>query len=241
MPLNSACTMIVTAAKAAFGVGVFTATMAAWSVAGPDFMAHRPLPDGGVEGRCAIWFVGSSSIHRWTSMARDLAPWEVHNRGVNGALIGEVTARFLNEPAQVAPAAIVIYLGENDIADGAAPDDVARDVEDLVRHAERRMPHAQIYVIGLKPSPTRWTQYDGQQRVNAALAADSARNQRLHFLDVGHALLVNGAPGPFYQPDGIHLDVAGYRRWASMVRAGIEASMSVSMRRACDAVDRHRN
>ena len=159
-------------AKTALGVGVFVSTVAGWSLVAPHVSAHRPLPDAdGPDGSCAIWFVGSSSIHRWTSMRADMAPWGVRNRGVNGALTGEVSARFQNEAVTTPPGAIVFYLGENDIAAGADADDVEGAVEHLVRIAAQRMPGTRLFVIGLKPSPARWSQRAAQRRFNARARA----------------------------------------------------------------------
>lgn len=221
--------------KLSLGAVVFVSTIGAWSVVGPRIAAHRPLPDAGVGGRCAIWFVGSSSIHRWTSMAADMAPWETHNRGVNGALVDEVAARFLNAPVDRAPAAVVFYLGENDIADGAPAREVGHALAALVDHAHRRMPAARVYVVGLKPSPARWAQRPEQIKVNTLMADWTRRSGKATFVDVGGSLLVDGRPGPFFEEDGIHLDTAGYRHWSRPLRAGIEAAMPMAERRACDA------
>ncbi len=235
MPRRSARSLFATLAKSAFAVGVFSATVAAWSLVGPHVVAHRALPDGGVEGRCAIWFVGSSSIHRWTTMASDMAPWEVHNRGVNGALMTELTARFLNERAVAKPAAVVFYLGENDINAGAGPEAVEGAAAHLVRTTRQRMPGTKVFVVGLKPSPRRWAQRPEQLRFNRAAATWAREDRHVTFLDVADTLLVRGVPGPFFLDDGIHLDDAGDRRWSRRVRAGIEAAMPPATVRPCTA------
>jgi len=112
--------------KALFGLAVFSVTVGSWAAMQHRAAMHTPLPDAdGPGGPCVVWFVGSSSFFRWTTLRSDLAPWTVHNRGVGGAFLSELRQRFANEDPVTPPQAIVFYGGDNDIANGATAADAA--------------------------------------------------------------------------------------------------------------------
>jgi hypothetical protein len=72
----------VVASKLLIAVVAFATVLGGWIGGRFLITMHTPLPDaGGQQGRCVIWFVGSSSIHRWTTLAADIAPWITHNCG----------------------------------------------------------------------------------------------------------------------------------------------------------------
>lgn len=221
------------AAKAALGVVIFSSALGAVTMISDRLALHRALPDaGGAQGRCAVWFVGSSSIHRWTNMAETMAPWNPHNRGVNGATLDDVRHRFANETVTVPPEAFVLYIGENDIADGMRAEQVARGIAGLLDDQARVMPRTPAFVIAIKPSPTRWSSRPEQLRLNALMREVAAR-RRVTFLDVGDDLLIDGRPGPFYRDDGIHLSDAGYKVWGRDIRIAFDRAMPHTVVRRC--------
>src|SRR5215467_611994 len=72
----------------------------------------RPAP-------CQVLFVGSSSIVKWKeTLATDMAPMPVINRGFGGSHIEYVNRWFDQIVAPYHPRAIVFYAGENDIDAG---------------------------------------------------------------------------------------------------------------------------
>lgn len=208
--------------KALFGLSVFTATVGGWAAVQQRVAMHTPLPDaGGRQGACVIWFVGSSSIHRWTTLAADMQPWIVRNRGVGGAFLPELRQRFANEGPVTPPQAIVFYAGDNDIAKGdtaASADDQFRQ---FVAAKMARMPDVPMLVLSVKPSPTRWSLRPVQNAYDAAMKRMAAQIPTLFFVDASAGLLVHRRPGPFFVEDGIHLSQAGYRVWARAVRAAL--------------------
>ena len=68
----------------------------------------------------AVLFVGSSSIRLWPSLPEDMAPLDAVQRGFGGAKINDVIFYADRLFAAEAPAAIVIFVGTNDISPGAA-------------------------------------------------------------------------------------------------------------------------
>lgn len=220
--------------KLALGVTVFVTILSGWGVIAPVIARHRMLPDDALpQGPCAIWFVGSSSIHRWTTMAARMRPWIAHNRGVNGALLPEISSRFANERAVAAPGAIIFYAGENDISARRPGDMIARDLAGLVQEAHRRMPSARLFIVTLKPSPARWNVRREQLWLSAVIRQRIAPAVGATVIDNADALFVDGRLGPFYRDDNIHLNDDGYRRWGGRIRQVVDKTMSEAARTRC--------
>lgn len=214
-----------TVLKLLLGVAVFVATCAGWLVFQAERERHSPLPNGGGGEACGLWFVGSSSMHKWVTLQRDMLPWQTHNRGVDGANLDYLADRFASEPGAVPPKAIVFYGGENDIAKGASVEQALVQIERIVAEKRQLYGALPMFIVSVKPSPTRWRFRPAQTRLNRGLAALASQRGDLHFIDIVPLLLVNGRPGPFYQADGIHLSHVGYRRWGAAVRHAIETDL----------------
>lgn len=182
--------------------------------------AARQLPDGDQPtGRCSLWFVGSSTIARWQSLPQDMAPWDAHRRGVEGAELPQLTRWFGNDPAGPRPAAIILYGGENDIAHGISVADTIAAYRRFITAKRRRFGALPMIVLSLKPSPTRWANLPQQTEFNRWLARYAPTQRDLSFVDIRPLMLVDIRPGPFYQPDGIHMNPVGYARWTRTIRA----------------------
>ncbi len=206
--------------KALVALAVFASVFGGWLFVVQSRAATRAataqLPGGGAAAACAIWFIGSSSIHKWTTLETDMVPWEVRNRGVDGASMPEILQMFRNEPRGPGPSAIIFYAGENDIAHGARAADDVVNLRAFIALKMRRWSDVPIIIMSLKPSPTRWGNLPEQTAFNAAARTIAARTPGVTFVDVVPRFLVNHRPGPFYVDDGIHLNAAGY---ALMTRA----------------------
>src|SRR5262245_58821598 len=64
----------------------------------------------------AIVFTGSSSIRYWATLARDMSPLPVLNRGFGGSQLHDVTYYAERAVLRYQPKTIVLYAGENDMA-----------------------------------------------------------------------------------------------------------------------------
>ena len=63
-----------------------------------------------------IVFTGSSSIRYWSTLAADMSPLPVLNRGFGGSQIDDVTYYAERAVLRYKPRAIVFYAGENDMS-----------------------------------------------------------------------------------------------------------------------------
>src|SRR5277367_4235574 len=81
----------------------------------------------------AILFVGSSSIRKWTTLARDFPGKQVINRGFGGSEIADSTALADRIIFPYAPRIIVFYAGDNDLASGKSAEKVFADFQAFLK------------------------------------------------------------------------------------------------------------
>ncbi|NWK97743.1 lipolytic enzyme [Sphingobium lactosutens] len=172
--------------------------------------------------RNATLFLGSSSIRLW-DISGSFHDIGTVNRGFGGATTAHVLHYYRRLLPPVAPRSIVVYVGENDLAAGTAPETVTRDILALLKKLRSDYPRAPIAFLSLKPSPIRWTLHPKMEQVNAAVAA-RARADGFAYLDVGTVLLApDGLPdASLFRPDGLHMNARGYQRWTGLVDAWLD-------------------
>lgn len=191
-------------------------------------VAKLPLPGSGSEDRCAIWFIGSSTIYRWDGLAADMAPWKTVKRGVDGATFPQLTERFANDSAKVPPRAIVLYAGENDIAAGTPVDQVMLERTRFLAEKARMFPDVPLILVSLKPSPARWNNRPAQLAYNADTRHLTEDSGELSYVEIGPPLMKGDRPGDHYVADGIHLKPEGYRLWTPALKAALEQRLGAA-------------
>jgi len=199
----------------------------AWRAQDPEFFADEiaafaeqdrasPPPDG------AVVFTGSSSIRLWSTLAADMAPIPIVNRGFGGSQLAHVIHFYDQTIVKYLPRAVVLYAGDNDLdaSTGKTAEDVARDFGTLVATVHAYAPGARIYYLSIKPSKLRWARWPEMERANALIASHCKSDARLTYVDVATPLLgEDGQPrDDVYAFDGLHLSEVGYREWARVLR-----------------------
>lgn len=235
--------VVATLAKVTIALGVFGAIVFGWGYSKAReqqaFANALPLPNNVQQDECAVWFVGSSTMARWTDLQRDMAPWTTHNRSIGGATLSELTTRFLNEEHPQPPRAIVFYAGENDLAFGVPVEATAAAFADFMAYKRKRLGKTPVFFVSVKPSPTRWSNADRQEAFDAIVRAMADNDADLYYVDVRDRFLVDGRPGPFYDPDGLHLNDRGYAIFADALHRDLSSTLPASLVRRCQrAYDR---
>jgi len=174
--------------------------------------ASMPAPGG-------IVFFGSSSIRRWTSLAADFPGLPVLNRGFGGSTFPEANHYVARVVLRYRPRTVVVYEGDNDIASGRTPQQVLADYRQFVRLVRDSLPTARIVFIGIKPSPSRWTQADRQREANRLVREVVRADTLQSYVDVYTPMLgANGHPQPsLFVGDSLHMTPAGYAIWRAQV------------------------
>lgn len=177
-----------------------------------------------------VVFVGGSSIRFWDSLATDMAPVPVLNRGFGGAQLRDVLHYADRVILPYRPRAVVIYAGENDLGFWWAwPGLVVDRFQHLVERLRQSDPNLPILVLAIKPSPSFVARLERQQEANRRLRAYCETTPGLHFIDVASPLLdAQGRLRPELYRDGLHLNAAGYAVWRAQVRPVLLAVLGLN-------------
>jgi lysophospholipase L1-like esterase len=178
-----------------------------------DDQAH-PKPAGGVV------FVGSSSIYFWDGLASQFnGPSVVIGRGLPGACIDEVTRHLDRLVVRYRPRQVLVYAGDNDIAEGRSPQAVRLSFLALVGALHTALPDARIGFIAIKPSPRRSSVIAQVRQADALIRADADGAPGFDYIDVFSPML--NADGSvrteLFRHDGLHLNPAGYKLWRDVI------------------------
>ena len=170
---------------------------------------------------CPVLLVGSSSIRLWKTLAEDMAPLPVLNRGFGGSTIAQSNMYFDRVVAPYRPRAIVFYAGKNDLDSGTAPAAAAADFRRFMELKRARLGNTPVFYISAKPSKLRFAQFARQSELNAAIRSMAGKD--LTFIDVVTPMLRDGQPQDLYVEDGLHMNAAGYAIWRGLVRDALAA------------------
>lgn len=184
----------------------------------PEIAAFAAADQAQPPKPCGFLFVGSSSIRFWRSLAEDMAPYPVINRGFGGSTVADVDYYFDKVVAPYRPRAIVFYAGENDLAAGKAPGEAAADFARFMDLKTKAFGATPVYFITAKPSKLRFAELAAQRDLNERIRLMAARRRDLTVVDVVGPMLQDGQPKDIYVADGLHMTPAGYAIWTAVVK-----------------------
>jgi lysophospholipase L1-like esterase len=160
-----------------------------------------------------IIFYGSSSIRRWKTLSQDFAGYPVVNCGFGGSRLTDCLRYVSRLVLRLKPAAVVLYAGDNDLAQGALPGQAFASFRALyaaLRGYSEQMP---IAYISVKPCPARIRNIDNILRFNQMVRAFLQTQPATQYIDIYTAMLgPDHKPNPaLFVPDQIHLSDLGYQ------------------------------
>jgi lysophospholipase L1-like esterase len=168
-----------------------------------------PAGRGNVESQFAYWLMQKHP------------GWRVLNRGVNGERSDQIAARFDRDVLAAKPRVVVILAGVNDVYQGRTAEAVQAQLKGMYERARQ----ARIPVIAgtIIPYNTATPDQNARMRaINAWIVAEAGRDTNITVVDTRKAA---AAPGNLDQlsgsPDGLHPDVAGYRKMADALEPAL--------------------
>jgi lysophospholipase L1-like esterase len=181
-----------------------------------------------------IIFYGSSSIRRWKTLSQDFVGYPVVNCGFGGSRLTDCVRYVSRLVLRLKPAAVVLYAGDNDLAQGARPEQAFASFRDLFAALRRYSEKMPIAYISVKPCPARIRYIENIIRFNQMVQAFLQTQPATQYIDIYTAML-----GPDHKPkpalfvqDQIHLSDLGYQVLRRDVSSFLTSELHPSSSRA---------
>jgi lysophospholipase L1-like esterase len=170
----------------------------------------------------AVVFLGDSITAGWGDGFRDRFPgMKLANRGIGGDTTRGMLIRLADDVLALDPAAIVLLAGTNDVEVGIDPEAIVRNLTKIIaaikEHDMRRGTTTPIVLCRVLPSSEQKKRpADTIRRLNGLVDAAVRGDSQITVLDT-HTLFADpaGDARPEFFPDLLHLNPAGYDRWAA--------------------------
>lgn len=178
-----------------------------------------------------VLWVGDSITQYWHETGHDIwakefADKKCKNLGIAGDTTQDVLRRLHTSNLQGLNAKVtVVLIGTNNLSIGVETDDeIASQIEQIVRVIKEKIPATQVILMGV--FPREWSPEDPIRERVAAINRRIARldnRSDIHFLDIGDKLIQpSGEISTDIMSDSLHLTAQGYEVWAENVKPVIE-------------------
>ena len=170
----------------------------------------------------AILFAGSSSIRLWSTIGKDMLPFNVIQRGYGGAKLSDFVVYadriIYPHPCQ----AIVIFIA-NDIEgndNDKSPLEVSQLFKKVLYIIRRKFSDTPVFWISITPTPARWKVWPEIKEANEMIKEICAKHKNTYFVETEKYFLTSsGIPrNQLFVADRLHLNADGYAIWAEIIR-----------------------
>ena len=169
----------------------------------------------------AVVFFGDSITQGWgTDFKKAFEGMKLANRGIGGDTTRGMLLRLKEDVLALKPKAVVLLMGTNDIEVEVPVDAIGRNFQKIVAALKAHDPKMPVIVCRIFPSSaTKKRPKETILAVNELFAAAVKGDPQFTVLDT-YALFANaeGDALPSLFPDLLHLNPAGYAKWASALR-----------------------
>ena len=148
------------------------------------------------------------------------------NRGISGDITFSVLER-LSEVTEGKPAKIFILIGINDISRNIPDSLILQNYQRIIERIKKESPATKIYFHTLLPVNNEFTQFKNHYNkdqhilyINEQLKKMAAK-EKITVIDLyPHFLNADQKLDKKYTVDGLHLNAAGYKLWAEILKKG---------------------
>lgn len=168
-----------------------------------------------------ILFVGSSSFTYWKDIKDYFPGYPIINRGFGGSSLPDLIRNADKIIIPYQPKQIIIYCGENDIADSiaATPKMVRNRFKNLYKIIRTALGNVPVVFVSIKPSPSRWKLEGKFLKANKLIKRYLKRYRKAIYLDIHDAMLLpDGSVNPeLFIKDNLHMNAKGYEIWQKKI------------------------
>lgn len=176
---------------------------------------HRTEQDHG-----AVVFFGDSITQGWRNMPNEFPGLKVANRGISGDTTRGMLIRLDEDVLALNPAAVVMLMGTNDLADDATAEQIAGNVKLMLDAFKVHDPEMPVVLCSVFPSsPEKDRTADDIKEINDQLAAIARGDERITVLDTW-TLFANEEGNAKIEefPDLLHPNGIGQAKWGAALR-----------------------
>ncbi len=174
----------------------------------------------------AIMFAGSSSIRLWSTLGKDMLPYNVIQRGYGGAKLSDfaVYADRILYPHKCR--AIVLFIA-NDIS-GSNSDKSPLEVSQLFRKTlhiiRRQFRETPVIWVSVTPTPLRWHIWPEIKEAGEMISEICENQRNTYYLDTEKYFTnEKGLPrADLFLDDRLHLNAEGYKVWSGLIKKELD-------------------
>lgn len=188
-----------------------------------EILAYEKQDSLSMPAKGQILFIGSSSFRLWKSFEADMKGLPASfNRGFGGSTLADALYYFDRMVVKYQPKWVIMYEGDNDLAKGKLPQQIAAEYDEFKARLKKQVPGAKLVYVAARPSLARVALVEKQKELNALIKAKGD-----YFIDM-HS--------PFYLADGslmmdifvadkLHLNEKGYAIFAKQIRQFVQSTI----------------
>lgn len=188
-----------------------------------EILAYEKQDSLSMPAKGQILFIGSSSFRLWKSFEADMKGLPASfNRGFGGSTLADALYYFDRMVVKYQPKWVIMYEGDNDLAKGKLPQQIAAEYDEFKARLKKQVPGAKLVFVAARPSLARVAIVEKQKELNSLI-----KSKGDYFIDM-HS--------PFYLADGslmtdifvadkLHLNEKGYVIFANQIRQFVQTTI----------------
>jgi lysophospholipase L1-like esterase len=157
----------------------------------------------------------------WSTLKNIASKEELINTGFGGSKASDLDRYLFPLILKYEPKRVFIYEGDNDLWEGVEIEEILKNLKQIVLRIHLADPETEIYLIGAKPSPSRWEKRNNYLLFNSQLQAYCAEQEKVSYIDTWGPLTDsegNARPELFIK-DQLHLNADGYILWNGIFKS----------------------
>lgn len=191
-----------------------------------DVQKFKKMDKQYVPKQDGILFIGSSSFTYWKDVQEYFPDYPITNRAFGGSTLLNLIQykKVILNPHH--PKEIVIYCGENDIANDntITGETVYNRFRKLFGIIKQKYPKVFVAYVSMKPSPSRWQLKDKMIEGNRRIESFLKTENNTAFITIWDVMLdKNGKPKAIiFKNDSLHMNAKGYEIWKKEIAPNLK-------------------
>ncbi len=162
-----------------------------------------------------VLFYGSSTFTLWHDLETRFPGIAAVNHGFGGATLADCNEYFDRLVAPMAPRAVVLYAGDNDLDNGASPELVRERLEHFLLRKRAALGPIPMAYVSIKISPARFHIMHKIAYANRIIERSLFSRADVQYLDITRRMVGRGIADlrACYDQDPLHMSRRGYAIW----------------------------